>query len=121
VHFAIFCRLRSDSQAARVALRLSHLEYIRDHREQILFGGPTLGPEDSPETMVIVIKADGLSGAEQLIAAEPYTASQAVFESIEIRPWVQILPELTAGALAQQIAGERARISACEEPKSAPP
>ncbi|BAC91751.1 YciI family protein [Gloeobacter violaceus] len=87
MRFAILCTLRKDSDPARMALRLRHLEYIRDHREMIVFGGPTIDAQGKPEVMVLVIDAADALGAERFIAKEPYTASGQVFASTVIRPW----------------------------------
>ncbi len=64
------------------ALRLRHLEYIAQHRDMILFGGPARRADCTPETMVIVIATDDRAVADAFVAAEPYAASGVVFATI---------------------------------------
>lgn len=103
---ALICTLGPDVEALRHELRLDHLRYIAAYREQILFGGPTLSAQGAPERMIIVLDVQDLAAAEAFVAGEPY-AAHAVFETVEIRAWSQVLPEAFDGALAQAIAAEQ--------------
>lgn len=46
--------------------------------------------------------------AEDFIRQEPYTASGQVFDSVDVRPWSQVLPESEVGSLEKEIELERA-------------
>lgn len=109
MRFMISCPLKRDSGESRKALRLKHLEYIASNRLMIVFGGPTLETDGTPEMMILVVEAGDYAQAESFIHAEPYCASGAVFESVCIRAWAQVMPELHADALASEITMERAR------------
>jgi uncharacterized protein len=100
------CEIAQGAMPYLKALRLRHLEYIAQHRDLILFGGPARRTDGTPETMVIVLATDDRAVADAFAAAEPYAASRMVFASISIRPWSQVIPEPHPGALANEIAGE---------------
>lgn len=105
--FIILCELKSDSAAARKELRLNHLEYVRANRENIFVGGPALGTDGAPETMLMIVETATAAEAEKFINAEPYWASGRVFESYKIRSWSQVLPEPAPNALTREIEKER--------------
>jgi uncharacterized protein YciI len=107
--FALNCKLRGDALPTLTALRAEHLRYIQHHIAKILFGGPARGDGGAPQEMIIILRTDDRSEAEAFIHAEPYTASAKVFSEILIRPWSQIVPEVSPGALEQAIAAERAK------------
>jgi uncharacterized protein YciI len=107
--FALNCKLRGDAMPALTALRADHLSYIRDHAAEILFGGPARGDDGVPQEMIIILRTDNREEAEAFIKAEPYSASAKVFWEIVIRPWSQVIPEISPGALDRAIAAERAK------------
>jgi uncharacterized protein len=100
------CEIAEGALPHLKALRLRHLEYIAQHRDLIIFGGPARDADGVPETMVIVLATPDRAVAEAFVAAEPYAASGVVFASINVRPWSQVIPEPHPGALADDIAGE---------------
>jgi uncharacterized protein len=107
----LVCEIGADALPHLMALRLSHLEYIAAHRDDILFGGPARRPDGTPETMIIMLKTDDIEAAAAFIAAEPYNASSKVFASVTIRAWSQVIPEQSPGALATTIATSRSMTS----------
>ncbi len=92
-----------------MALRADHLTYIQNHSSEILFGGPARGDDGVPQEMVIILRTDNRAEAESFIHAEPYSASGKVFREILIRPWSQVMPEISDGWLEKTIAAERAK------------
>ena len=104
----ILCKLKSNSEAPRKALRLKHLEFMQEHKADIVAGGPALTESNVPWTMVLCTNFVEKKQADDFIRAEPYTASGQVFESVEIHPWSQVLPEPQPGSLATEIEKERA-------------
>ncbi len=105
----IWCALRPDSGAARAALRLEHLRYMQAHAASIVAGGPTLGDGGAPTAMVLLTNFATQAEAQAFIDAEPYAASGRVFQTTEVHPWSQVLPESVTGELAREIAAELAR------------
>lgn len=106
--FAIVCEIAPDALAALKAHRLAHLRYIRDHAAMIRFGGPTRDAAGMPERMIIIVDTPDPATADAFIAAEPYNRSGAVFASVVVRPWSQVMPEPYPGALDAEIAKEAA-------------
>ena len=113
--FALNCKLRDDAMPTLMALRADHLSYINDHSREILFGGPARGDDGIPQEMIIILLTDNRSDAESFIHADPYSASGKVFQEILIRPWSQVIPETSPGALRQAIAAERAKTTGSRE------
>ena len=107
--FLIRCLIGDGRLNQLLAHRLDHLEYIRAHEEDILFGGPTRGPDGAPDSMVIVLEAENAGAAQAFIAAEPYNLSGEVFVGVEVSPWSQVMPDDPPGHLEKEIAGERSR------------
>ena len=108
MRFILTCTLGHDVETKRLALRLSHLEYVSKNRQTIVFGGPSLSPTGAPETMTLVIEAADLAAADRFIRAEPYTANK-VFSEVQIRRWAQVMPEPHPGALDEEITREAAK------------
>ncbi|MBW4470601.1 MAG: hypothetical protein KME45_09370 [Stenomitos rutilans HA7619-LM2] len=109
MRYMILCKLKRDSDESRKTLRLKHLEYIQANYEKIAFGGPTLDEDGIPEMMILVVAVSDPTEARHFIDAEPYYASGRVFDSIEIRRWAQVMPELHTNALASEIEKEKAK------------
>lgn len=104
----ILCTLKANSDGPRKELRLEHLEYIQAHAASIVAGGPALTEANAPWMMILFTHFSEKKQAEDFIRQEPYTASGRVFESVDVRPWSQVLPEPEAGSLAREIEKERA-------------
>ncbi len=102
----ILAHLRADSTTARKALRLDHLKYLSAHKTSVIAGGPAVGSDGTPLTMIIFTNFTEMEAARAFIAEEPYTASGQVFEKVEILAWSQVLPEPTSGALDLEIEKE---------------
>lgn len=103
----ILCKLRANSDGPRTSLRQKHLEYIALHKDSIVAGGPALTEANAPWMMILFTQFTERKAAEDFIHSEPYTASGQVFESVEVRPWSQVLPEPEQGTLAAEIQKER--------------
>lgn len=106
IHAALLCRVDATRESDRKRLRAQHLAYIAAHKDQILFGGPTLNAIGAPEMMILVIEASSMEEAEAFIQAEPYTA-HGVFDHVDVRTWVKVLPEEHPGALNDALAAEQ--------------
>jgi uncharacterized protein YciI len=108
MNHVVLAHLRADSAGARKQLRLEHLRFMREHKDSIIAGGPSLAADGSPLTMILFTRFTDRSAAETFMLAEPYNASGSVFERVEILPWSQVLPEPAAGALDMEIDKEKA-------------
>jgi len=104
---ALTCSIRPGAMPALKRLRAHHLAYIQGHVDSILFGGPARAENGSPEEMIIVLRHDDLDAAQAFIEAEPYSSSGEVFDSVRVRRWSQVIPELSPGALSRALADEQ--------------
>lgn len=86
-------------------LKLAHLEYIQRNQHLIVFSGSTLFTDSSNTTqqdasaMIILLATADLHQAQRFIDHEPYAASKQIFDTIQIKPFKQVLP----GASNQQL------------------
>ena len=107
--YALTCEIKPGVLDKLMQHRLDHLEYIRAHKDEILFGGPARSAEGTPETMIIVLKSDDAEAARTFIKNEPYNVSGEVFIDVKVRPWSQVMPPVTEHALDEAIASEMGR------------
>ncbi len=106
--FVLLCTVDHAKDRERAARRGDHLAYLARWKDRIAFGGPLLGDDGRPDTMMIAFHAEKRDDVAAFISVEPYTA-HGVFSNVEIRAWSQVLPEATPGALDAAIAAERNR------------
>ncbi len=101
--FAFICFDRADSAEERQRSRAEHIVYMGNVLKETVFGGPLLH-EKSGRTIgsIFAIEFDDRAAAEAFIAQEPYTRD-GVFETVDIYPWRQMVPELYEGALADEL------------------
>jgi uncharacterized protein YciI len=105
--FALLCKIAPDVINELKALRGTHLAYIQQHADEILFGGPARSDNGLPETMIIILKTDDRSHAQAFIDQEPYNASGKIFSRVDVKVWSQVIPESAPGVLASAIGADR--------------
>jgi len=97
--YAIMATDVSASSAIRAARRTSHLEYVRNLQDQgrLLIAGPhplVDSPSPGPAGVsgsLIVADFASLEAARNWADRDPYAVA-GVFASIEIKPFVRVLP-----------------------------
>lgn len=97
--YAIIATDVADSVAKRVATRPKHLEYIQGLVDagRVILAGPHPqidSPDPGPAGMsgsLIVAEFDSLEDARAWAAKDPYTV-EGVFESVTIKPFLQVIP-----------------------------
>ena len=89
MQFVIIGHDARDGQEKRVHLRPAHLAHLGDLDRQgrIVLAGPFTDGAGS----LIVVSADSLEEAWEMVASDPYVRN-GVFESVEVRPFKQVLP-----------------------------
>jgi uncharacterized protein YciI len=110
--FIILCKLKTNSDGPRKALRLEHLEYIQQHRASIIAGGPAFDEANAPSMMILLTQLADEQAVEDFMQHEPYTASGQVVEHFEVHRWSQVLPESEPGSLGKEIEKERTSMRA---------
>lgn len=90
---------RKDSLAARLGVRADHLARVRSLADdgRIIIAGPFPAIDaDEPTAAgfagsLIIAEFDSLEQASDWFADDPYVTA-GVFESYEVRPFIQVLP-----------------------------
>ena len=105
----ISCADRPGTAALRARARLQHLEYMIANIDKLVFGGllSVAAGEPNPGT-IFVLELPTLEAAEDFLAREPYHRA-GVFDSVEIRVFRQMWPEVDPGALEHELRLERGR------------
>jgi len=89
MHFVIIARDARVAREKRPQVRPAHLAYFTPLYNEgiVVFAGPLTDGAGS----LIVVKADSLSDAWQLMVRDPYVA-HGIFEDIEIHPFTRTFP-----------------------------
>ena len=91
--YALICFDRPDSTALRDQHRAAHLEFLKQHSEKIVFGGPLKNTPDGASTgALIVVDCATREEAEAFIAADPFCRG-GVYESVAVRAFKQVFPQ----------------------------
>ena len=98
MYFAITCFDRPGSAQLRGKHLPSHLRYLEDQGEKVHTGGPLKDPVDgSMVGSLYIINVASYDEARQFIEGEPLNKA-GLFESMMVRSWIQMQPEVTPGA-----------------------
>lgn len=90
---AVYCLDNDDMRAVRMEARAAHLEFLADLGTRVKLAGPLLdGAGDGPVGSLIIIAADSVDHAAQLMARDPYRAA-GLFRSVDVKPWKGVLGE----------------------------
>ncbi|MSO92769.1 MAG: hypothetical protein EXQ86_05125 [Rhodospirillales bacterium] len=91
----------------RKRLRAAHLEYVRDTQDRFKFGGPLIAEDGRVLGSLLILTFPTRVALEDHLAEDPYVKG-GLFESVRIHETRQIVPEASPGALAQEIARQKA-------------
>lgn len=93
--FVIIGRDGPDAKRLRPELRPAHLAHLEkyDREGRVLLAGPLTDGAGS----LIVLELDGADEARRVADDDPYRIG-GVFESVEIHPFVRVLPSLEKGS-----------------------
>ena len=105
--FAFICFDKPGKADLRKRIRVEHIEYMIAAKDRTVFGGP-LQDDDGETTIGSIFAIDfaDRAAAEAFIAEEPYT-KYGLFETPQIFPWKQMVPELEEGFLLKELARQR--------------
>ena len=97
--FAILCFDKPGVGELREKTRAAHLEYLKEHESAIHLGGPFENDEGGIVGTLFIINAPSRQAALDFTQSEPFHRA-GVFESVLVRRWRQMQPEVEAGANA---------------------
>jgi len=90
--YALICFDCPDSTALRDQHRAAHMEFLKQHSEKIVFGGPLKNTPDGASTgALIVVDCATRKEAEDFIADDPFHRG-GVYESVAVRAFKQVFP-----------------------------
>ncbi len=93
--YACWCRDGQGSNAKRDALRPVHLAHIEAHVDRFFAIGP-LKDGDLTVGSLMIVKADSVDDARNLLAQDPYFGAD-IWESIEIEPFLAVAGDWLGG------------------------
>jgi uncharacterized protein len=106
--FLVLCMDKPDGLPLRKKTRAVHLDYMIRHKAWVLFGGPlTSDAGDRAVGSVMMLDFPDRPSVETFLRDEPYTRA-GLFESVIVRRWRQVVPELEPNFLENELARERA-------------
>lgn len=112
--FHLYCIDDPAKQGLREKMRATHLRYMIEHRDRILFGGPirdAAGRRSIGSAFALDYKT--LEEVDRFLAAEPYCVA-GVFSSVSVHPMTVMVPERHPGFLEEELQRE---LSAIENSK----
>ncbi len=95
--FAIVCWDRPSVGELREKTRSVHLDYLKRNAHMMHLGGPFESAEGAIVGTFFIIRADDEATARGLLDDEPFHKA-GVFESVRLRRWRQMQPEVEPGA-----------------------
>jgi uncharacterized protein YciI len=99
MYFAILCFDKPGAGELREKTRPEHLAYLKQHHDQMHLGGPFENDEGGIVGMLFIIDVENRAAAVAFTENEPFHKA-GVFESVVIRRWRQMQPEVVPGANA---------------------
>ncbi len=92
--FALIYRDKPDQVGARARHSRDHLAYLRIFNDQIIMAGPLLSDDRSHSLgSLLVMEFPDRRAAEAFSQDDPFNAA-GIFESIVIRPYKNMFPEI---------------------------
>lgn len=100
MYFAVICFDRPGTSMLRTKTAAAHLRYLVENAPQVHTGGPLLDPNGGGMIgSLYVVNVEDYAAAQKFIEGEPLNQA-GLFESIMIRGWTQMQPEIEPGANA---------------------
>ena len=109
--FVFICTDAPGMEQQRLQSRPSHIEYMMAVRDITVFGGPLRDDEDtSSNGSIFCLKLPDRQAAQKFIENEPYN-KMGIFESVVIRRFLQMMPQLRDKQLEEELELEKNRLS----------
>lgn len=95
----------------RQKFRAEHLEFVAPRQQLFKFGGPLLDDAGNVVGSLMILEFPTRAALDAHLAQDPYFR-EPMFESVTIHQTRWIVPEETPGALAAEIARQKAATAA---------
>ncbi len=99
MYFAILCFDKPGVGELREKTRPAHLAYLKQHSDKMHVGGPFENAEGVIVGTLFIINVENRAAAVAFTENEPFHKA-GVFESVLVRRWRQMQPEIEPGANA---------------------
>jgi len=99
LYFAILCFDKPGVGELREKTRAAHLQYLKEHKSVMHLGGPLESDEGGIVGTIFLISVPDRQAALTFTESEPFHKA-GVFESVLVRRWRQMQPEVEEGANA---------------------
>jgi uncharacterized protein YciI len=99
MYFAILCFDKPGTGELRETNRPAHLAYLKRYCDKIRLGGPFENDEGGIVGTLFIIDVETRASAIAFTEEEPFHKA-GVFESVVVRRWRQMQPEVSPGANA---------------------
>lgn len=107
--FAILCFDKPGVGELREKTRAEHLSYLKQHSDRMHLGGPFEGDEGGIVGTLFIINAADRADALAFTENEPFHKA-GVFETVMVRRWRQMQPEVEPGANASSASEARLQL-----------
>ena len=97
MYFAILCFDKPGMGELREKTHAAHLDYMKAHGDMMHLGGPFENDEGGIVGTLFIISAPNRAAAQAFTDHEPFHKA-GVFETVMVRRWRQMQPEVTPGA-----------------------
>lgn len=101
--FVVYCKDKPGDLRAR--LRADHLKHAIANAKPYKFGGPLIGEDGRVVGSIILFEVEDRAHLDKVMAADPYFRD-GLYQSVEVHATRQVIPELEAGSLQQELAKE---------------
>ncbi len=99
MYFAILCFDKPGAGELREKTRPAHSAYLKERAEQMHIGGPFESEAGGIEGTLLIVNVEDRAAAVAFTENEPFHQA-GVFESVVVRRWRQMQPEIAPGANA---------------------
>ena len=103
MYFAIICFDKPGAGELREKIRPVHNAYLKEHAKRMHIGGPFESDEGGIVGTLLIVNVEDRTAALAFIDNEPFHKA-GVFESVVVRRWRQMQPEIQPGANASTAA-----------------
>ncbi len=99
MYFTILCFDKPGAGELREKTRPAHSDYLKRHSDRMHAGGPFENDEGGIVGTLLIVNVEDRAAALAFTADEPFHKA-GVFESVIVRRWRQMQPEVEPGANA---------------------
>lgn len=99
MYFAIVCFDKPGMGELREKTRPAHSDYLRQHSDRMHSGGPFENDNGGIVGTLLVVDVEDHAAAQAFTTNEPFHKA-GIFESVIVRRWRQMQPEVQPGANA---------------------